>query len=75
MNIEFKEVAQYDLSNSTWVARIADSLMLRKLTYTFYLDVSSGASSIITGPFSLNVYCGLNSATISESTYSLTQIV
>ena len=61
---DFLEVTQFDLLNSTWVARVDDSLRLRKQSYTFYLRVTAGASFIITGPFELNVYCGLNSAII-----------
>jgi hypothetical protein len=75
MHVDFLEVATYDLANLTMVARVADSLRLRKLSYTFYLRVTAGASSIFTGPFVLNVYCGLNSAIITESTYEPTQVV
>ena len=75
MHVDFLEVATYDLANLTMVARVADSLRLRKLSYIFYLRVTAGASSIFTGPFVLNVYCGLNSAIITESTYEPTQVV
>ena len=73
--IEFIEVATYDLTNFTMVARVTDSLRLRKDSYTFYLRVTAGASSIFTGPFVLNVYCGLNSAVITESSYDADQVV
>jgi hypothetical protein len=75
MHVDFLEVATYNSVNFTMVARIADSLRLRKISYTFYLRVTAGASSIFTGPFVLNVYCGLNSAIITESTYEVTQVV
>ena len=70
--IDFKEVEEHDVSNSTWVARVEDQYRLRKMTHTFQIVVTSWATSMTTGPFTLNVYCGLNSAILTESTFDQT---
>ena len=50
-------------------------MRFRKVSHSFYIKVESGASYDITGPFTLNVYCGPNSAILSESSYDQTQWV
>ena len=71
----FLEVVEYDASNSTWVARHEDDYRLRKTTHTFSIIIESWLSSLISGPFTLSVYCGPNSAVLSESLFEDTQHV
>jgi hypothetical protein len=76
--VGFKEVVRsenYQDSNRTWVARVQDEFMTKKMTHTFEIIVTAGASSITTGPFTLTVYCGLNSVRIIESIFERTQHV
>ena len=69
-------MVEYDASNSTWVARSKDEYRLAKMTHTFFIVVNSWlATELISGPFTLNTYCGSNSAIIIESSYDENQHV
>ena len=73
--INFLEVVEYEASNSTWVARQSDEYRLRKMTHTFTIIVRSWFASMVSGPFTLNTYCGMNSAILSESSFESNQRV
>lgn len=46
------------------------------MVHTFYIVVNSGATiPLTTGPLTLSVYCGPNSATVTESEYEDIQYV
>ena len=63
----FSEVVVYDAVNL--VARVDSAYTLSLITYTFYLKVTSHATTEITGPFTLAVFCGPLSAILTESEF------